>query len=45
MWYFAWILGVTMAVLLASISAMMGDAREYASDEARDPAADDARQA
>ncbi|MHB1091970.1 cytochrome bd-I oxidase subunit CydX [Thiobacillus sp.] len=44
MWYFAWILGVTMAVLLASISAMMCDAREYAPDEARGPAADDARQ-
>ena len=35
MWYFAWILGVTMAVLLASISAMMCDARECALDEAR----------
>lgn len=41
MWYFAWILGVTMAVLLASISAMMCEGREYAADEARNPAADD----
>lgn len=44
MWYFAWILGVTMAVLLASISAMMCDGGEYTADEARDPAADEARQ-
>lgn len=35
MWYFAWILGVTMAVLLASINAMMCDARECPPDEAR----------
>lgn len=34
MWYFAWILGVTMAVLLASISAMMCDAKECATGEA-----------
>jgi len=33
MWYFAWILGVTMAVLLAAISAMMCDAKECALDE------------
>jgi len=44
MWYFAWMLGVTMAVLLASISAMMCDAKECALDEARAKAADDARQ-
>ena len=44
MWYFAWMLGVTMAVLLASMSAMMCDAQEYALDEARNKAADDARQ-
>lgn len=44
MWYFAWILGVTMAVLLASINAMMCDAMEYAADETHGPAADDARQ-
>ena len=31
MWYFAWILGVTMAVLLAIVNAMMCDAREYSS--------------
>ena len=35
MWYFAWILGVTMAVLLASISAMMCDAKECALDDER----------
>lgn len=35
MWYFAWMLGVTMAVLLASISAMMCDAKECAANEAR----------
>ncbi|MEO1767080.1 cytochrome bd-I oxidase subunit CydX [Thiobacter aerophilum] len=33
MWYFAWILGVTMAVLLAALSAMMCDAKECATDE------------
>jgi cyd operon protein YbgT len=27
MWYFAWILGVTMAVLLAIVNAMMCDAQ------------------
>jgi cyd operon protein YbgT len=43
MWYFAWILGVTMAVLLASISAMMCDAKECALDEARAKAANDTR--
>ncbi|MDA8381810.1 MAG: cytochrome bd-I oxidase subunit CydX [Betaproteobacteria bacterium] len=30
MWYFAWMLGVTMAVLLAVVTAMMCDARECA---------------
>ena len=44
MWYFAWILGVTMAVLLASINAMMCDARECAPDAARAASTDDARQ-
>ena len=44
MWYFAWILGVTMAVLLASISAMMCDAKECALDEARNNALDDTQQ-
>ncbi|HQT01125.1 MAG: cyd operon protein YbgT [Hydrogenophilales bacterium 16-64-46] len=33
MWYFAWILGVTMAVLLASMAAMMCDARECAIED------------
>ncbi len=33
-----------MAVLLASMSAMMCDACECALDEARNPAADDPRQ-
>lgn len=36
MWYFAWMLGVTMAVLLASINAMMCDARECAPEDARE---------
>ena len=27
MWYFAWILGVSMAVLLAIVNTMMCDAR------------------
>ena len=44
MWYFAWMLGVTMAVLLAAMSAMMCDAKECALDEARNKAADDPRQ-
>lgn len=30
MWYFSWILGVTMAVLLAVVNAMMCEARECA---------------
>jgi cyd operon protein YbgT len=45
MWYFAWILGVTMAVLLASMNAMMCDARECAQEEeARNKAANGAPQ-
>ncbi len=28
MWYFAWILGVTLAILLASMAATMCDAKE-----------------
>lgn len=28
MWYFAWILGVSLAVLLASASSVMYDAKE-----------------
>lgn len=44
MWYFAWILGVTMAVLLASLNAMMCDARECPPDEARNKAVGDTRQ-
>jgi cyd operon protein YbgT len=28
MWYFSWILGVTMACLLAVVNAMMCEARE-----------------
>lgn len=34
MWYFAWILGVTMAVLLASMAATMCDAKDWALDAA-----------
>ncbi len=30
MWYFAWILGVTMAVLLAIVNTMMCDAEACA---------------
>jgi cyd operon protein YbgT len=30
MWYFAWILGVSLAVLLAVLNAMMCEARECA---------------
>ena len=44
MWYFAWILGVTMAVLLASISAMMCDAIDCVLVEVRYMNANDARQ-
>jgi cyd operon protein YbgT len=32
MWYFAWILGVSMAVLLASMAATMCDAKDCALD-------------
>lgn len=35
MWYFAWMLGITLAVLLAAISSMMWDVRDCALDEAR----------
>lgn len=31
MWYFAWILGASLAVLLAVLNAMMCEARECAS--------------
>lgn len=44
MWYFAWMLGVTMAVLLASISAMMCDAKECALDGVRNKNANGTRQ-
>ena len=44
MWYFAWILGVTMAVLLASMNAMMCDAHECPPDEGRGKGADAPRQ-
>ena len=33
MWYFAWILGVTLAVLLASMAATMCDAKECANED------------
>lgn len=33
MWNFAWMLGVTLAVLLAPMSAMMCEARECALDD------------
>lgn len=35
MWYFAWILGVTLAILLASTAATMCDAKECALDAAK----------
>ncbi len=35
MWYFAWILGVTMAVLLAIVNAMMCDAQARSDTQAR----------
>ncbi len=35
MWYFAWILGVTLAVLLASMAATMCDAKECGDDGRR----------
>lgn len=41
MWYFAWMLGVSLAVLLASMAAMMCDAKECAIEEAnRTPSPD-----
>jgi cytochrome bd-I ubiquinol oxidase subunit X len=36
MWYFSWILGVTMAVLLAVVNAMMCEAREYSARKPED---------
>jgi cytochrome bd-I ubiquinol oxidase subunit X len=33
MWYFSWILGVTMAVLLAIVNTMMCDAQACAPHE------------
>ena len=35
MWYFTWILGVTLAILLASMAAMMCDAKECAIEDAK----------
>ena len=37
MWYFTWILGVSLAVLLAVLNAMLCEAREHA---ARNPEED-----
>ncbi len=34
MWYFAWMLGVTMAVLLAIVNTMMCDAKACAAQDA-----------
>lgn len=42
MWYFAWILGVSLAILLASMAAMMCDARECAIEDAKRGASPDA---
>jgi len=42
MWYFAWTPGVSMAVLLASMSTMMCDARECALGEAHKKSTDSA---
>jgi cyd operon protein YbgT len=36
MWYFSWVLGVTMAVLLAIVNAMMCDAQAYADKDKKD---------
>lgn len=33
MWYFAWILGVSLAVLLAVVNAMLCEARECAAQD------------
>ncbi len=35
MWYFAWILGVAMAVLLAIVNAVYGENHELREEEAR----------
>lgn len=35
MWYFAWILGVTMAILLASMASTMCDAKDCALEDAK----------
>lgn len=43
MWYFAWNLGVTMAVPLASTTAMMCDAKARSLDDARTNVAADAK--
>jgi cyd operon protein YbgT len=34
MWYFAWILGISAAVMLAVLNAMWYEAQECARDEA-----------
>lgn len=36
MWYFAWILGVSLAVLLAVVNAMMCEAKEYSAHDRED---------
>lgn len=36
MWYFAWMLGVSFAVLLAILNAMWGE-NEVAREQTRDP--------
>lgn len=36
MWYFSWILGVTMAVLLAIINALAWEAKECLEREGKD---------
>ncbi len=38
MWYFSWILGVTMAVLLAIVNAMMCDAQAQSAKDKKDQA-------
>jgi len=35
MWYFAWILGISAAVMLAVLNAMWYEAQECARDDAR----------
>ena len=32
MWYFTWILGASLAVLLAVVNGMLCEAREYTAD-------------